>query len=203
MTLPAPSRSCRATLPVAALALAALAGGAVAETAVPRVENGARFGAWTVACEAVAVNETICVLTQRLVEAEGQGFLTELLAFNDAELPQAWVVARVPLGVHFPGGFGLRPEAGEAAEAAEAGEAALAFEWQSCAPQLCEALLAVDAAALARLERAEGAIAGYVPAPGADPLLFRVATEGLGAGLAALAVALGQPGVAAAEGASE
>ena len=152
-----------------------------------RVENGARFGAWTVACEAVAVNETICVLTQRLVEAEGQGFLTELLAFNDADEAQAWVVARVPLGVHFPGGFALQPEGDETP---------LAFEWQSCAPQLCEALLPVDAAALAALEVSDGAVAGYVPAPGEAPVVFRVATEGLGDGLAALARALGQPGVA-------
>ena len=162
-----------------------VAGEAQAQTS-QRVENGARFGAWTVACEAVAVNETICVLTQRLVEAEGQGFLTELLAFNDAEEASAWVVARVPLGVHFPGGFALQPE-GE--------DTPLAFEWQSCAPQLCEALLGVDAAALAALESSGNAIAGYVPAPGEAPLAFRVATEGLGDGLAALARALGQPGV--------
>ena len=173
----------RGGVAVAALMLV----GGVAEA--QRVENGARFGAWTVACEAVAVNETICVLTQRLVEAEGQGFLTELLAFNDGEEAQAWVVARVPLGVHFPGGFALQPEEDDTP---------LEFAWQSCAPQLCEALLPVDAAALAALEGSASAIAGYVPAPGEAPVVFLVATEGLAEGLAALARALGQPGVGAA-----
>lgn len=159
-----------------------------------RVENGARFGSWTVVCEAVAVNETLCVLTQRLVSSEGQTFLTELLAFNDADEPQAYIAARVPLGVHFPGGFSMQREGSEAA---------LEFEWQSCTAQICEALLVLDADALDALETDSAVLAGYVPAPGGSPLVFRIATEGLGDGLAALAGAMGQPGIGAAGGEAE
>lgn len=198
MIPPAPPRPLHApsSIPFQAAGLLSLAmifaapGAAPAQEAPQRIENGARFGAWTVACDAVAVNETICVLTQRLVEAEEQGLLAELLAFNDAEEPLAYVVARVPLGVHFPAGFALRPEAAEDP---------LSFEWQSCSAQFCEALLTLDSAALAALEGGGEVLAGYVPAPDADALLFRVNTDGLEAALSALARALDQPGVAAAE----
>ncbi len=192
MTRQTATRTARRALPAAfaALALSLTAFSATAqEERPPRVENGARFGAWTVVCEAIAVNETLCVLTQRLVASEGQSFLTELLAFNDADEPQAYLAARVPLGVHFPGGFSFqRSEEG----------AALEFEWQSCTAQVCEALLVLDAASLAQVETDDGVLAGYVPAPGAAPLVFRIGTEGLGAGLEALAGAMGQPGIAAA-----
>ncbi len=173
---------------------AALAGTLAALTAAPaaaeRLQNGSQFGDWTVACEAVAVNETICVLTQRLVAREGDRFLTELLAFNDDSEPAAYIAARVPLGVYFPAGFSLRPEGSEAT---------FDFDWQSCATDLCEALLVLDADALSAIGSAETAIAGYVPRAGLEPLVFRIGTDGLGEGLAALATALGVPGVAAAD----
>lgn len=173
-----------------ALALGLVAGGAAAQGERPqRLENGARFGAWTVVCEAIAVNETLCVLTQRLVASEGQGLLTELLAFNDAEAPQAYVVARVPLGVHFPAGFTMQRQGTETV---------LEFEWQSCTAQMCEAMLIVDADVLMALEGDDDVLAGYAPAPGAAPLVFRVGTQGLGDGLSALAGAMGLPGIAAA-----
>ena len=49
-------------------------------TAAP-VRNGARFGAWTVTCEALGVNETACVLSQTLVRSSDDRFLAEILAF--------------------------------------------------------------------------------------------------------------------------
>lgn len=161
---------------------------ALAQDTATRVANGARFGAWTVSCEAIAVNETVCVLSQRLVATEGQTFLAEFLAFNDAEEPVAYIAARVPNGVHFPSGLSLR--------GAEADEP-LAFVWQNCSAELCEAILAVDAEVLGRIDIEAGAVAGYRPRPGAEPRIFRLATNGLGEGLAALAKATGAPGVAA------
>ena len=161
-----------------------------APAAADRLQNGTQFGDWTVACEAIAVNETICVLTQRLVARDGDRFLTELLAFNDESEPAAYIAARVPLGVYFPAGFSVRPEGGEET---------FDFAWQSCAPDLCEALLVLDAEALSAIGRADTAIAGYVPRAGLEPLVFRIGTDGLGEGLAALATALGVPGVAAAD----
>ncbi|MCC6007579.1 MAG: invasion associated locus B family protein [Rhodobacteraceae bacterium] len=168
-----------------AMAAAVLAGLVATPVSAERLQNGARFGDWTVACEAVAVNETICVLSQRLVAREGERFLTELLAFNDTEEPVAYLAARVPLGVYFPAGFSMRPEGGDTA---------LDFEWQSCGEDLCEALLVLDADALAALEQGPAAIAGYVPRTGAEALVFRIGTEGLSGGLVALARALGVPG---------
>jgi len=171
----------RALAPAAATA-ALMAGPAAAE----RLQNGTQFGDWTVACEAIAVNETICVLTQRLLARDGDRFLTELLAFNDESEPVAYLAARVPLGVYFPAGFSIRPEGADVT---------FDFAWQSCAMDLCEALMVLDAEALAALGGTATAIAGYVPRTGGEALVFRIGTEGLAEGLTALAAALGLPGV--------
>lgn len=157
-----------------------------------RLANGSQFGSWTVSCEAVGVNETICVLSQRLVASSGQAFLAEFLAFADPEAPGAYVAARVPLGVHFPAGFALRPEAGEEQ---------IAFEWQSCSTELCEALVRFDPEDLLEIDSAESLLAGYLPRVEGEPVVFRVGMTGIRDGLVALARATGapDPSVAAAE----
>lgn len=161
--------------------LAAQEAEAAATTNVPpaRVANGTRFGQWVVSCEALAVNETACVLSQRLVRASDGAFLAEMLAFSSADGTRRYVGARVPNGVYLPHGFALRPAEGEAEE--------IRFVWQSCSRDLCEALIELDGEALAALEAAEGGlIAGYRPGLLAQPLVFTLSVEGAGAGLAAL-----------------
>ena len=156
--------------------------------AAERLVNGARFGAWTVSCEALAVNETVCVLSQRLVRANDGGLLADLLAFAGAEAPSAWVAARLPNGVYFPAGFSLRaddPEAGE--------DRIVAFEWQSCSPEICEALVEVDTETASAFEMLPEWVAAYSPAIDAEPLVFRMDPSGLQEGLVALATAMGHP----------
>lgn len=168
------------------IALALLTGfstTAAAETA--RVENGARFGGWTVACEALAVNETLCVLSQRLVRTDSGTVLAELIAFNSDEAEGAYVAARVPNGVFFPSGFVLGPQDGAAR---------LEFIWQTCTPDICEALLTLGADELDMIGTSSDWVAGYRPGMTSDSLAFRVTLEGLEEGLTALAQALGQPG---------
>lgn len=162
------------------------AGAAVAQDgeASSRLQNGTQFGNWVVTCEAVAVNETLCVLSQRLVRSEGNSFLAELVAFNDPDKVGSFVAAIVPVGVYLPSGFSLR---------LEDSETVFDFEWQACSRDMCEALLELDGAQLELLESAGGAVAGYRPAQGAEPLVFSVGTEGLLPGLQALARALGNP----------
>jgi invasion protein IalB len=149
--------------------------------AMKRVVNGARFGSWTVNCEALAVNETVCVLNQRLVRTADRAFLAEMLAFNNSREPGAYLAARVPIGVHFPSGFSIRP--GESEEVME-------LTWQSCAADLCEALVSLDEEKIARLAAAGESIAGYRPRFGAEALVFRVDMTGLQEGLAALSKAM-------------
>lgn len=145
----------------------------------PRVANGERFGSWTVSCEALAVNETVCVLNQRLVRSADNVFLAEFLAFDNAREPGAFLAARVPIGVHFPSGFSIRPD--------QESDVVLELDWQSCATDLCEALIAIDDEQIETLSSADTAIAGYRPRFGADALVFRVDMTGLQDGLAALA----------------
>jgi invasion protein IalB len=168
----------------AALALTSIAGVAVAqdqEATNQRVVNGARFGSWTVNCEALAVNETVCVLNQRLVRTSDRVFLAELLAFNNSREPGAYLAARVPIGAHFPSGFSIRP--GE-------GEEVLELTWQSCSAELCEALISLDEAKIETLTAAGQSVAGYRPRFGADALVFRIDVTGLKDGLAALSASM-------------
>ena len=174
--------------------LAVLAMPAAAEPA--RIENGARFGGWTLSCEAVAVNETLCVLTQRLVRSDDNSVLAEFVAFNDADAPGAWLVGRVPNGVYFPSGLVL---------GIEGGDRQIALDWQNCTPDLCEALLALTPDHLSAFDDEGPWVVGYRPGLGAEALVFRLSPAGLEEGLTALAAALGQPGprAAAADGDGE
>ncbi len=159
-----------------------------------RLENGSRFGGWTVSCEAIAVNETLCILSQRLVRTDTNTVLAELIAFNSDNAGGAWIAARVPNGVFFPSGFVIgRQEA----------DTRLEFEWQNCSADICEALLELGPEELDLIDNAEDWVAGYRPEMTSESLVFRVSLDGLEDGLLALARALGQPGPRADRGASD
>jgi len=157
---------------------------ATAESTAPvpvRMANGQRFGAWTVTCEALAVNETACVLSQTLVQTEGNTFLAEILAFWSGDGTSSYLAARVPNGVYFPSGFAFKPEDSEERQT---------FVWQSCSQELCEALIEIDAARLKELEAGAPVFAGYRPRLGADPMVFQLNLDGIGEGMDALKAAL-------------
>lgn len=149
-----------------------------------RVANGAQFGAWTVSCEAVAVNETTCVLNQRLVRSSDNAFLAEILAFMNADMSRTFLAARVPNGVHFPSGFALKPKDGEDR---------VEFVWQSCTRELCEALVEMPSDKLAELSKVEEIVAGYRPGIQAKPLVFRMSMAGAQEGLEALRMSMKKP----------
>lgn len=153
---------------------------AEAEAPRERVMNGQPFGAWAVACEAIAVGETACMLSQRLVQSSNDTFLAELLAFWNPDGTQAFVSARVPNGVFFPSGLAMRPDG------AEDDSAQIEFAWQSCTAQLCEALVELDVDAMSDFEGEGAMVAGYRPSVTAEPLVFRVNVAGLEDGLMAL-----------------
>jgi len=152
-----------------------------ADAPATEVINGSRFGAWTVNCQALGVNKTSCVLTQRLVRSSDGAFLAEVLAFSNADDSKRYLAARVPNGVYFPAGFAMRP-AGAAEETR--------FIWQSCSAKLCEALIEVATETAAGFEASEkGMVAGYRPGLTADPLVFSLSAAGMTEGLDALAAA--------------
>lgn len=179
------------SLKAGVLALSALATSAMAQDTAttpsdPVVANGARFGAWVVNCEALAVNQTACVLSQRLVRSADNVFLAELLAFNSGDGERSYLAARVPNGVFFPSGFAFKAGEGDQAEDSPQRQE---FVWQSCSRDICEALLEIDMASIVELEKAESLIAGYRPNLRADPVVFRFSIDGASAGLEALKAA--------------
>jgi invasion protein IalB len=163
---------------IAAIALAAAIVAPAATAQDNRVVNGSRYGQWTVTCEATAVNETACVLSQRLVRTEDNAFLADILAFWSRDGEQAYMAARVPTGVYFPSGFAFKPEDSEDR---------FEFTWQSCGRDLCEALIEIDAETLTGLESGAPIFAGYRPALGMEPLVFQLDFTGIGEGMTALA----------------
>lgn len=168
------NRSHRIAAAIAALTLAAAAP-LQAQTDAPR--NGQRFGNWVLNCEAVGVNQTVCVLTQRFVRTADQTYLGDLLAFSNREGDKLYLAARVPVGAYLPSGFSIRPEA--------SGEQTT-FIWQTCTPQICEAVIELTADQIADLEGAGDILGGYRPALGAEPVVFRFNMAGATEGLAAL-----------------
>ncbi len=150
---------------------------AAVAAAPARIANGTRFGNWVVTCEALAVNETTCVLSQQLARSTDRAFLAELLAFSSADGSRQFMAVRVPLGVYLPSGFVLRPQ--EATE--ETG-----FVWQSCGRDLCEGLLELTGDLAATFDTAETLVGGYRPNRTSEPVVFSLSATGLSEGLAAL-----------------
>jgi invasion protein IalB len=182
LTAPAAAQDAEATPPAADEATPAGADTAAASTREisPRVlANGTRFDRWTLACEALAVDRTLCVLTQRLASPGGDTLLAELVAFWDGAASTRYLSARVPEGVYLPSGFALQPDDGEQID----------FVWQACADGFCEALIELTDERVAEIDGADAVLAGYRPALGADPVAFRFSAEGLDEGLAALKAA--------------
>lgn len=148
-----------------------------------RIANGTRFGAWTVNCEAIAVNETACVLSQSLVRTSDNVFLAELLAFWSADQSKTYMAARVPNGVFFPSGFALKPGDSDTRQD---------FVWQSCSADICEALIEMPLETFAALEGAEEVIAGYRPNLRSEPVIFRLSVGGASDGLNALKASMAE-----------
>ncbi|OCX66477.1 hypothetical protein BFP70_04390 [Thioclava sp. SK-1] len=143
-----------------------------------RVVNGQKFGAWSVSCEALAVNETTCVLDQKLLRSEDRAFLSQVIGFWSADGTQRYLAARVPVGAYLPAGYALR---------AEDSDEVLNFTWQTCGRDMCEALLELDQDTMQSLATSEGQIIGsYRPNVQAQPVVFTFSATGLADGFTAL-----------------
>lgn len=144
--------------------------------AARKLVNGARIGAWTVQCEAVAVGETVCALKQQLLRPSDRAFIAEIIAAWNANAGRPVLVARVPLGVHLPSGFVIQAK----------GDKQRNFEWQRCFGRFCEAALVLSPEDVTTLESAGEVVAAFRPAPGTNPFVFRFSMNGLSQGLLAI-----------------
>ena len=162
----------------ALLALSASVLPALAEDAATRVANAQKFGAWTVACKALAMNETACMLDQALLRNSDRAFVANILGFWDARGEKRYLTAQVPVGAYLPSGFAMRVGDDKTVHQ---------FIWQSCTSTLCEALIELDDDTLKALG-APGAqvVASYRPNLRSDPVVFNFSAEGIAEGLAAL-----------------
>lgn len=144
------------------------------------VSNGQRFGAWTVACVAVAVGQTNCTLTQRVLRANDNAFVADVIATRNGE-GKTYLVARVPVGVFLPNGFAMREAENEDEEAV------MEFAWQACNREFCEALLQVEADKAVALSAEDNAmVAAFRPSSQSEPFLFQLSLNGMASGLDAI-----------------
>lgn len=164
------------TLGALAFLSAVVFGGTLAwtQTETPSLSNGQRLGAWTVTCQATGVNQTRCVLSQRLLRAEDQAFIADIVVFLTDDPDQAMISFRVPLGVHFPFGLAFGP--------AETDER-LTVTWQACSAELCEGTVFVPIEKIRELEAQGTMRGGFRPRPNMEPVIFDFSIEGIGAGL--------------------
>lgn len=144
------------------------------------VLNGQQFGAWTVNCVAVAVGQTNCLLTQRILRSSDGAFIADVITTENSD-GGTFLIARVPLGVFLPGGFAMREAESEDREDL------LQFDWQLCNTEVCEALLAVDAETVETLSAEDNSmIAAFRPNAQSEPFLFQLSLNGMTDGLNAL-----------------
>ncbi|MBC7157796.1 MAG: invasion associated locus B family protein [Rhodobacteraceae bacterium] len=155
------------------------------DAAAERLANGTRFGTWTLGCEAVAVGETACLLSQRVARTSDGAFLADFLLFPNPQAEgEVYLAARVAAGAYLPSGFVLRGEG-----APEDSQRQLV--WQTCAGAVCEALLSLPEADIAALEDGGDVIAAYRPSVQSEAVIFRFSVAGAQAGLEALVRASG------------
>ena len=141
------------------------------------ITNGQTIGAWTVNCVAVAVGQTNCTLTQRILRSTDGAFVADIVALRDAE-QNTYLLARVPVGASLPAGFAMRQEDSEDM---------MPFTWQVCTPDVCEALLPVDAELAETLSAEDNImIAAFRPTLQSDPFVFQLSLNGMNTGLDAL-----------------
>lgn len=144
------------------------------------VVNGQKFGAWSVSCVAVAVGETDCTLTQRVLRAADKAFVADIIATRNPD-GESFLIARVPVGVFLPTGFAMRQSESEDEEAV------MEFTWQSCNGQICEAILKIDAEKVAALSAEDNAmVAAFRPSAQTEPFLFQFSLNGMETGLDAV-----------------
>lgn len=149
----------------------------LAQEAEP-VVNGQKFGAWGVACQALAVNKTRCHLEQTLLRDTDRVFLARSLAVWSDDGSRGFLALQVPVGAYLPSGIALR---------AEGAETVHPLTWQSCSPELCEALIDLDDALMQELSQGTGkVVATYRPRLGAEPRVFNFSVSGLIEGMQAL-----------------
>ena len=144
------------------------------------VANGTAFGDWRVACQAVAVGRTVCVLAQRIVARE-TGALVGEVTLRPAQGPEGAEALLMTLTV--PTGLALRARPAYRIPPAEEERA---LDWETCGPRLCRAVRALGAEEVGALRAATSARVGYRPLRAEGPVVFDLSLRGVTAGLAAL-----------------
>lgn len=139
--------------------------------------QGKTFGDWQVDCTALGEGHG-CILQQSFTLQGSGAPVAQVLMFWSHDASRKFIGMRVPLGSYLPGGIEIRAEDEDQAQP---------LIWQSCVPLGCDAVHDLSDERLANFSDDGGAaLAGYVPALGKDPMVFRFSMAGALEGLEAL-----------------
>ena len=155
--------------------LLATSGSAEAQEA----RQGTAFGDWLLACEAVGVNRTSCVIRQTLTRRDGGALIADVILrrLEAEDDPRIALVLVTPTGMFLPEAPGM---------AIDAGGETLPLQWRSCDAQRCVASRVLTEDDVASLSGGGRMSLGYRPVNRDEPVIFSVSLDGVTAGLAAL-----------------
>ncbi|WP_316015526.1 invasion associated locus B family protein [Roseobacter sp. HKCCA0434] len=147
----------------------------LAALATPSVaEEVSRHRDWSLDCRATGVDQTSCVLAQRLISPDTEAEIAQIVL--RAREDGTALVLRVPTGVDLTRRPAFEVDDGTAQ----------ALTWTACDANHCLAATALDAERSQALRDGVTATFGYQPLSAEAPLLFDVSLLGISAGWDAL-----------------
>jgi invasion protein IalB len=137
---------------------------------------GDRVGDWIFECIGIGVNQTRCLLTQRLVLENNQQEIMRLTLSTIGDSDQVLLTARVPLGIFLPSGVAARIDNGEDFQLTPT----------FCRQEGCEAQVILGPDLLDAMKRGNEILVGFRQNPNSDTIVVPASLIGVSRGLSAI-----------------
>ena len=157
---------------VAGLAIVFLTGASLTPTRA-QTRVGEKIGDWTFQCQAISAKDTICAITQVFINQQNRQPVLVLTLRSVGIEKQLTLIARAPLGVYLP----------EPVTATIDDGAQLAFAWQRCSQQGCEATAKIDDQSRTAMKAGNRMQIAFKAQAGGDPVTFNASLSGVTQGL--------------------
>ena len=137
---------------------------------------GERIGDWTLQCKALLKKQTVCALTQTIVNPRTKQRVLRLTLRKLEESGKLALIVVAPLGIHLATGMAGKLDEGKQ----------FAFIWQRCTNQGCSAAVEVDEKMKWTMMAGKQLFIAFKPQADIDALKFAVSLMGVTKGLEAL-----------------
>ena len=137
---------------------------------------GDRIGDWTFQCKALSKAQTVCALTQTIVNARTNERVLRVILRKLGESGNLALIVVAPLGIHLATGMVGKVDKGKQ----------FTFVWQSCTNQGCSAAVEVDDTLGWTMKAGKQLLIAYKPGANIDAVKYAVSLRGITKGLDAL-----------------